>query len=140
MSDTGTFKTSIAVESLDRRGERADLTSVLVDTGSELTWMPTEVLESIGVRRVRVQRFRQADGSTLERATGFAVLHVAGVSTADDVVFASDGDMTVLGARTMEGLNLRVDPREKRLVSAGPMPATTLLKDQVAVQPLARSG
>jgi phosphopantetheinyl transferase len=33
------------------------------------------------------------------------------------------GDLILLGARTLEGLNLRVEPREKRLVDAGPAPA-----------------
>ena len=29
--------------------------------------------------------------------------------------------MTLLGARSLEGLNLRVDPRTKQLVDAGPI-------------------
>jgi hypothetical protein len=29
--------------------------------------------------------------------------------------------MILLGARSLEGLNLKVDPREKRLVPAGPI-------------------
>jgi len=39
------------------------------------------------------------------------------------VVFAHPGDMTLLGSRTLEGLNFRVEPRLKRLVDAGPAPA-----------------
>jgi hypothetical protein len=41
----------------------------------------------------------------------------------DEVVFAEPGDQTLLGARTLEGLNLTVDAGRKRLVAAGPMPA-----------------
>jgi hypothetical protein len=43
--------------------------------------------------------------------------------TGDDVVFAEPGDMVLLGARTMEGLNLRVDPVRHRLIDAGPVDA-----------------
>ena len=31
------------------------------------------------------------------------------------------GDLTILGARTLEGLSLVVDPRKKKLVAAGPI-------------------
>jgi hypothetical protein len=39
------------------------------------------------------------------------------------VVFAEPGDLLLLGARTLEGLNLIVDSGRKRLVAAGPVPA-----------------
>ena len=38
------------------------------------------------------------------------------------VVFAEMGDLLLLGARLLEGLNLAVDSRRKRLVAAGPLP------------------
>ena len=41
--------------------------------------------------------------------------------TADDVVFAESGDRNLLGARSLEGLNVRVDPTTKQLVDAGPI-------------------
>ena len=49
--------------------------------------------------------------------------NAAGTSTSDDVVFGEPGDMVLLGARSLEGLNLRVDPVTKTLVDAGPAPA-----------------
>jgi hypothetical protein len=39
------------------------------------------------------------------------------------VVFAQPGDMVLLGAHTIEGMNLRVDLKNKQLVPAGPVPA-----------------
>jgi len=39
------------------------------------------------------------------------------------VVFARDGDMVLLGAHGLEGLNLRVDLTGKELIPAGPLPA-----------------
>jgi hypothetical protein len=41
----------------------------------------------------------------------------------DIVVFDEPGDMIILGAHALEGLNLRIDLISKRLVSAGPVPA-----------------
>jgi hypothetical protein len=43
--------------------------------------------------------------------------------TVDQVVFAEPSDMHLLGARTLEGLNLMVDPTRRRLVASGPIPA-----------------
>jgi hypothetical protein len=37
------------------------------------------------------------------------------------VVFAERGDLQLLGARALEGLNLQVDSRRKKLVAAGPI-------------------
>ena len=97
--------------------------AALVDTGAELSWFPASVLEWLGVQRSAVRKFRQADGTILDRWVGSVFLHVAGVRTADDVVFAEPGDLTLLGARSLEGLNLRIDPVSKRLIDAGPAPA-----------------
>jgi predicted aspartyl protease len=95
----------------------------LVDTGAELSWVPAEVLDSLGVERNNRWRFRQADGTVLERWTGSVVIHLAGKRAADEVVFGEPGDMTLLGAHTLGGFNLRVEPVTKRLVDAGPAPA-----------------
>jgi hypothetical protein len=43
----------------------------------------------------------------------------------DEVVFAQKGDMQLLGARALEGLNLKVDSRRKRLIAAGPVVVAT---------------
>ena len=72
---------------------------------------------------VQTVRFRVADGRTYERQVGYAIIHAGGTQTTDEVTFAEPGDMVLLGARAMEGLNLRVEPRLKRLVDAGPIDA-----------------
>ena len=56
---------------------------------------------------------------------GYAIIHAGGTATSDDVVFAEEGDMVLLGARTLEGLNLRIDAVRKRLVDAGPIVAAS---------------
>jgi hypothetical protein len=73
--DMGTFRTGIEIENPARPGVRRGLPDVLVDTGSELTWVPS----------------------------------------------------VLLGARSLEGLNLRVDPVLRQLVDAGPAPAASTL-------------
>src|SRR4051812_23267339 len=117
MSDMGTFRVDIDVES-PITGARRRLRSALVDTGAELSWIPRVVLEELAIEQRKVWHFRQADGTVLERWTGFVIVHVAGIATNDEVVFGEPGDLALLGARTLEGLNLRVEPANRRLVDA----------------------
>ena len=93
--DMGTFRVDVEIENPARPGERRTLTSVLVDTGAELSWMPAATLESLAIERYEKWRFRQADGTILERWVGGAYIHVAGKRTSDDVVFGEPGDLVL---------------------------------------------
>ena len=124
--EMGQFRVDMEVENPSRPGERRTVRSALVDTGAELSWVPAPVLESIGIERYKQWRFRQADGTILERWAGAAFLHVAGNRTTDDVIFGEPGDLVLLGSRTLEGLNFRVEPVTRQLVDAGPIPAAAV--------------
>lgn len=121
--DMGTFRINVEIENPLKPGETRRIDSVLVDTGAELSWFPAESLEALGIGRYAQRRFRQADGTVLVRWTGLAFVHVKGQRASDDVVFGEPGDLVLLGARTLEGLNFRIDPLTKSLVDAGPAPA-----------------
>lgn len=123
IDEMGIFRTTVGIESPIRRGVVAEVDNVMVDTGSEYTWAPRAVLEQLGLAPERSTRFRTADGRVVERDVCFAIIHTAGTSVPEIVVFADPGDMVLLGARTLEGLNLRIDLVKKELVDAGPMPA-----------------
>ena len=119
------FETTIGIESASCRGRIHELADTPVDTGSELTWIPRQVLESLGIQAERYQSFVVADGRRVERETGFAIVHAGSAATADDVVFGEEGDSTVLGARSLEGLNLQLDVANKMLIDSGPALAAT---------------
>jgi predicted aspartyl protease len=123
IDDMGIFRTTLGVAALATPDDRRELTDVMVDTGSEYNWIPSEILVALGVAPVRMDRFETADGRILEREVGFALLYAGGRSTAAAVVFARNGDMVLLGAHGLEGLNLRVDLARKELIPAGPVPA-----------------
>lgn len=120
----GTFYTSCRVENHIDRSRSVHIPKLLVDTGSEYTWIPAAKLEKIGVKREKKDAaFIMANGELVTRSLGFAILRVANHFTIDEVVFAEAGDLVLLGARTLEGLNLTVDSARKKLVAAGPLPA-----------------
>jgi predicted aspartyl protease len=120
----GTFYTSCKVENHVYRSKFINVPKLLVDTGSEYTWIAAAKLEKIGIRREKKDvAFIMANGELVTRSVGFAVLRVNEHFTIDEVVFAEKGDLALLGARTLEGLNLTVDAARRKLVAAGPLPA-----------------
>ena len=123
IDDMGIFRTTIEIAPLNEPARRRAITDVMVDTGAEYNWVPREVLDELGILPERTDRFETADGRVLEREVGFALLYAANRSTPTIVVFARPGDMVLLGAFGLEGLNMRVDLARKELVPAGPVPA-----------------
>ena len=119
----GIFRTTIEIASLHDAEARRTLEDVMVDTGSEYNWAPGALLREIGVKPVRIDRFETADGRILEREVGFALFFAAGRSSPAIAVFAMPGDMILLGAHGLEGMNLRVDLVRRELIPAGPIPA-----------------
>ena len=123
MSDMGTFRITVEVENPLQPERRTAVPTVLVDTGAELSWFPAQLLESLGITRRERWQFRQASGTVLERWVGHAFVYAAGKGAPDYVVFGEPGDLVILGARSLEGMNYRVDLVNKQLVEAGPAPA-----------------
>ena len=121
MTDMGLFRISVGVESARRQSDVIYVSDTLVDTGSEATWIPRAILESLEIGVEKRRTFIVADGGRIERDIGYAIVHAAGTKTIDEVVFGEDTDFPILGAHSLEGLNLRVDPVQKILVDAGPI-------------------
>lgn len=120
----GTFVTKCKIENVVDRNKSAVMQKMLVDTGSEYTWVPATTLEKLGINREKKDlKFVMANGQTIIRSVGFAIVRLDKYFTVDEVVFAEKGDLLLLGARTLEGLSLMVDPRMKKLVASGPIPA-----------------
>jgi len=118
----GTFYTSCRVENHNDRKRTVEVPKLLVDTGAEFTWISGETLKNIGVKREKKDyTFVMANGQEITRAVGFAILHVGNALTIDEVIFGEPGDLQILGTRSLEGMNLRVDSRAKKLVAGGPI-------------------
>jgi predicted aspartyl protease len=115
----GTFYIGCRVEN-HKEKKRVAVVPLLVDPGSEFTWLPAEILHSIGIKPVKKDLpIKMANGQLLIRSVGYAILRVDKYETTGEVVFGKKGDLSLLGSRAMEGMNVRVDARRKRLVAFG---------------------
>jgi predicted aspartyl protease len=129
----GSFYTGCKVEKHGDSTKSAVVPHLLVDTGSEFTWIPGEILDRIGVQPVKKDlQIQMANGQIVTRSVGYAILRVDRFETTDEVVFGQKGDLSILGARAMEGMNIQLDPRKKKLVAAGPIVAATAIRPETA--------
>jgi predicted aspartyl protease len=125
----GTFYIRCKVENITDRARGAVVPRLLVDIGSDDTWIPSATLERLGVDREKKDLpFVMANGQQVNRSVGFAIIRFDQFFTVDEVVFAEKVDLSILGARTLEGLNLEVDSKRRRLVAAGPHLAASIAR------------
>jgi predicted aspartyl protease len=118
----GTFYTSCRIENHVDREKSVEVPKLLVDSGAEFSWINAKTLKNIGVKREKKDyTFVMANGQQITRAVGFAIIRVGDAVTIDEVIFGEPGDLEILGARSLEGMNLRVDSRAKKLVAGGPI-------------------
>src|SRR5438445_5484535 len=117
----GHFFVDCEVEHIRNAKKKVTVPHLLVDNGSEFTWILADTLKQIGVKVEKKDvPFLMANGQTITRPMGYAIVRVEKFETVDEIVFAEPGDLQILGSRTMEGFGAMVDARGKRLVASGP--------------------
>ena len=100
------------------RGQYSHEFEALVDTGAIDTSLPASVLDEMGVKRTRKERFRTEDGETQELHMGQAWVRVNGRETPTWIIFAEEGSPVLLGRLTLDKLVLRVDSQSGRLAES----------------------
>lgn len=110
----GTFTSPLRLDSLD--GTRSLQLNALVDTGASYTIVASGLLRELGVPPSGEVELVLADGRRAVYAMGEARATLDGRSIPTIVVFGDDGAEPLLGAYTLEGLRLAVDPANLRLV------------------------
>jgi predicted aspartyl protease len=111
------FRVNVVARNPKDESRETSPVEALVDTGSELTWMPRELLLQIGVSPRKRLTFHTATNPPVIRDIGYAILAAEGFEANDEVVLAEPGDMILLGVRTIEGFGVTVDNIGHRLVA-----------------------
>ena len=109
----GTFNVAIQVGDLQRR--RFEELEALADTGATTTVIPASVLEELGVTPTTSQTFEYASGEQVELDMGETRIRVESRETVSWVIFGNEDGGALLGAYTLEGVFLAVDPYNQRL-------------------------
>ena len=83
----GSLHVNCVVANHIHRNRRTRLRKLLVDTGSDYTWIPATALTRIGVAEEKCDvAFVMANGQTITRSVGFALICVNGHFTIDEDV------------------------------------------------------
>ncbi|MCY4663084.1 MAG: hypothetical protein OXC00_00300 [Acidimicrobiaceae bacterium] len=110
----GVFSKTLRLASID--GERSVEVEALVDTGSFYTLVPARLVRELEVAPFDPYTLELADGRLVDYDVGLAVATVDERTAPTLVLFGNDDIEPLLGAYTLEGLLLAVDPRNTRLV------------------------
>ena len=110
----GTFEWPLRVGRIDE--EPAREIAATVNTGATYTALPGALLRELGVEPAYKRRLLLADGRQIDVDIGELRVAINGQSVATLVVFGEDDAPPLLGAYTLEGLGLAVDPVAQRLV------------------------
>ena len=106
----------LTTPALAPRGERPRELEATVDTGSTYTAMPREILERLGVPVWQSVPPETADGRIVPVDVGNTVIRLGGQEFPTPVIFAGEGEPSLLGVMALEHARLGVDPVAKRLV------------------------
>src|SRR2546428_10504276 len=121
-------KVNVVARTRKDESQVSEPTEVLVDSRSELTWLPGDMLRGINVNPVRKRNFTTATKQMVTRETGYAILSAEGFETVDEVVFAEPSDMALLGVRTLEGFGVMVDNIAHRFMATTTIVAASRVK------------
>ena len=123
----GTFTVGCLIKNHVDREKSVQIDRLMVDTGSEATWIPRKQLERAEIKPEKRQAYQMANGQFVYRDVGYAIVRVGQRETVDEIVFAEKGDYVLLGARAMEGLLLWVDPKNKKLIEIEASPVAKVV-------------
>ncbi len=123
----GTFTVGCLIKNHVDREKAVKIPRLMVDTGSDATWIARKLLEQIEIKAEKRRAYQMANGQQVYRDVGYAIIRVGGRETVDEVVLAESGDYMLLGARALGGLMLWVDPTKKKLIEIETQPVAKVI-------------
>jgi clan AA aspartic protease len=87
----------------------------LIDSGAIYSVVPSPILEKLGIKPIKEEKFILADGTKITRNKGVALFRYGEKVGGADVIFGEEGDTNLLGAFTLEALGLALDPLKREL-------------------------
>ena len=110
----GTF--NITIQIANRNGERFEDVEAMADTGAVTTVIPRPILAGLGIAPTRRETFQYAGGQQVQLDLAQANARVNGIETVTWVIFGEEGMSPLLGAYTLAGVFLAVDPYNQQLI------------------------
>ncbi len=97
------------------RPDRTETLEFIVDSGAIYSVVPAPILRRLGIRPLKKEEFRLANGGKITRRKGGAMFRYGKRVGVADVIFGEPGDSQLLGVLTLEALGLSLDPLRREL-------------------------
>lgn len=110
----GIFSVTIAVANVN--GHVFEEVEATVDTACDYTTVPRELLQTVGVSVSGEAISEMADGRQVPSDNGWARIRLEGREVYTPVIFAEEGEASLLGVTPLEVARLGVDPTNQRLM------------------------
>ena len=110
----GTFYHEMQVFSAN--GDRVETVDALVDTGASYSQVPGSTLRSLGISPTGTVEAELADGRVVEDPIAEIRVRIDGLETFTWATFGPENVAPLMGAHTLEGVRLAVDPLRRILV------------------------
>jgi len=113
-----TFTKQITLRGAPTNGSEPPSLTVdaLVDTGALFSSIPSDVLENLGVKRIRTMPVRFANGELQQMPIGEVEAEIDGQRMPILCFFGAKDVPPLLGAHALEAFLLIVDPVEQKLI------------------------
>jgi clan AA aspartic protease len=96
-------------------GRQAEEVKCLVDSGAIYSLIPGETLRNLGIEPHSTREFVLANGEVIQRQLATATFEYEGRRGDSMVIVGEPGDDALLGATTLEGFGLVLDPFRREL-------------------------
>ena len=94
---------------------RREEVNCLVDSGAIYSLVPGRILRKLGIKPHSTREFTLANGETIRRRLATATFEYQGRRGDSMVIVGKPGDDALLGATTLEGFGLVLDPFRREL-------------------------
>ena len=98
-----------------KNGLRAEEVNCLVDSGAIYSLIPGSILRKLGIKPHSTREFVLANGDVIQRRLATATFEYEGRRGDSMVIVGERGDDPLLGATTLEGFGLVLDPFRREL-------------------------
>jgi len=89
----------------------------VIDTGGTMVVLPQNIVEELGLRKIREAKVRYANNKTeIKSIYGVVTIEIKGRTGNFDVLAEAEGSQPLIGQVVLEILDLVVDPRTQTLI------------------------
>jgi len=115
----------------------------VIDTGATMVVLPQNIVDALGLRKIRQARVKYANNKTETKSIyGVVTIEMNGRTGNFDVLAEAEGSQPLIGQVVLEILDLVVDPRTRTLIPnpmSPEMPMVEIL-NEIARKSKSRSG